>query len=155
MDVSKMRVSEWKRMGLLAFTEDGQVHFERSKVLIEVQSGAPERLGIFTGNRAKSRERKDLYEAENAKLDLDERCGRLTETKTIVDASATAGALVRSRAENMPDSIAPQLTAAAGDEDRCRAILAAWVDDFLSECSQAFASIASAARQRGTPRKVA
>ena len=66
----------------------------------------------------------------------------------VANAVAMAGATMRARAENMPTQIAPQLTAAAGDEDRCAAILADWVESYLVECSASFAGIAATIRKR-------
>jgi hypothetical protein len=150
MEVSKARVSTWKKAGQLVFDPDGRVDFERSKERIENTSGAPERLGIFKGERAKHRELKDLYEAQNAKLDFEERSGRLTEATRVAQAASTAGAAIRSRAENMPDMLTPRLAAAVGgDEGRCRAILAEWVETYLSDCSAEFARIAAAVRKGG------
>jgi hypothetical protein len=83
------------------------------------------------------------------RLDLDERAGQLTETQRVADAAAAAGAVLRSRAENMPYVLSPQLAAASGgDEERCKAILVAWVEGFLAECSTAMAGIAAAVKAR-------
>jgi hypothetical protein len=148
MGVTRARVSAWKKANQLVFTADGRVDFERSRERIENTSGAPERLGIFSGERAKHRELKDLYDAQNAKLDFEERSGRLTEAVRVAQAAATAGAAIRSRAENMPDLLTPRLAAAAGgDEGRCRAILAEWVETYLSDCAAEFAKIAAAVRK--------
>jgi hypothetical protein len=147
MGVSGARVAVWKKADQLVYKADGRVDFKRSKARIEKTSGAPERLGIFKGERAKHRELKDLYDAQTAKLEYEERCGKLTEAARVAEAAATAGTSLRTRAENMPDMLTPRLAGAAGgDEDRCRAILAEWVEGFLSDCAAEFARIAAAVK---------
>jgi phage terminase Nu1 subunit (DNA packaging protein) len=147
MGVTGPRVSQWKTAGQLSITKDGKIDFERSRDLIEETSGAPERLGIFSGDRAEHRALKDLYDAQNAKLDYEERALNLVEAALVAEAVASAGAAIRSRAENMPDILTPRLAAAAGgDEDRCRAILTEWVASYLNDCAAEFARMAATAK---------
>jgi hypothetical protein len=149
MDTSGTQVGRWKKAGRLVHAADGKVDFAASKARIEETTTAPERMGIFSGARAGTREEKDRLEIHRMRLDLDERAGQLTETKRVADAAATAGAVLRARAENMPYVLSPQLAAASGgDEERCRAILVAWVESFLEECSAAMAGIAAAVKVR-------
>jgi hypothetical protein len=143
MRVTKPRVTVWLKAGRLAFTKEGQVHFANSKIVIEATSGNPGSLGAFSVERMKARERKDHYDAENARLNYEERCGNLIETATLAAAAANAGATIRSHAENMPDILSPRLAVVSGgDEDRCRAILTEWVEAYLGECSAAFVKMA-------------
>lgn len=144
-----MRVTEWKKSGRLVFVEGGKVDFAASKARIEETTTAPERMGIFSGARAGTREEKDRLEIQSMRIDLDERAGRLTESQRVADAAAAAGAVLRARAENMPYVLSPQLAAVSGgDEERCRAILVAWVESFLTECSTAMSAIAAAVKAR-------
>ena len=147
MNVPQVTIRSWADAGKLAFNPDGTVNFEQSKVLLERLKG----VGMSTTyDRARARERREQYEAEQARLDLEERQGRLVQSDAVVRATSTAGATVRATAETMPHRLAPQLSSAAGDEDRCRAILTEWVEQFLTECSASFASIASAVRKKTT-----
>ncbi len=147
MNVPQTTIRNWAQQGKLAFNSDGSVNFPQSKVLLEQLKG----IGQSTSyERARARERREQYEAENARLDLEERQGRLVASDAVVRATSSAGATVRTHAETMPHRLAPQLSAAAGDEDRCRAILTDWVETFLNECSAAFSGIAASVRKRTT-----
>lgn len=149
MGRSSMRVTEWKREDRLVFREDGKVDFAASKAKIEATSTAPERLGAHHPDRAGTRIQKDRLEIARMQLDLDERAGLLTPTADVAAAASAAGAVIRSRAENMPYILSPQLAAAVGgDEERCRAILTAWVEQFLSECSTAMYCIAAGTKAK-------
>lgn len=144
-----MRVTDWKKAGRLVFAADGKVDFAASKSRIEETTTAPERLGIFSGARAGTREEKDRLEIHRMRIDLDKDAGKLTESQSVAEAASAAGAVLRARAENMPYVLSPQLAAASGgDEERCRAILIAWVESFLTECSSAMAGIAAAVKGR-------
>jgi hypothetical protein len=149
MGTSGTQVGRWKKADRLVLTADGKVDFAASKARIEGTTTAPERLGIFSAARAGTREEKDRLEIHRMRLDLDERAGQLTETQRVADAASAAGAVLRARAENMPYILSPQLAAASGgDEERCRAILVAWVEGFLAECATAMAGIAAAVKVR-------
>jgi hypothetical protein len=148
MDVSPQRVQQWAKAGKLAMNPDGTVNFIGSKVLIEVLSGANERLGIFVGARAEARERREEYEAEMARISLEERKGRLVEAASVSTAAATAGLVIRSYIESMPDQLGPRFAALGGDEERCRALLIDWLDGFVSVCAAAFAECAETARKQ-------
>lgn len=146
---TRERASHFNKQGRLVLTEDGKVDFLKSKARIEETSTAPERIGAFTAARAGTREEKDRLEIERMRLDLDERAGMLTPARDVAAAAASAGAVIRARAENMPYILSPQLAAAVGgDEERCRGILVAWVETFLADCSSAMAAIAASAKPR-------
>lgn len=74
------------------------------------------------------RDRKEFYDAENARLDLEERLGKLMPAAQVLEAVADAGAIFAAQLEALPERLGPQLAALGGDEARIRAALADALD---------------------------
>ena len=145
INVGKSYVTALKKAGRLVLDPDNRVRVAESKQRIAKTQGAPERGAVVTEPFSEARERKEQYQAENARLDFEERCGRLTDARAVDASAANAGVLLRKRLEAMADALAPGL-AAASSEDACKAILSDWAEAFLAEASVQLAGIGSRAR---------
>jgi hypothetical protein len=74
------------------------------------------------------RDRKEFYDAENARIDLEERLGKLLRADQVLDAVSDAAALFAGQLDALPDRLAPQIASMAADEGRIRAVLADAID---------------------------
>lgn len=89
------------------------------------------------------RDRKEFYDAENARLDLEERTGKLMRADDVLDIVANVAATLRTRLESRSAIVAPQLAALAGDEARITTVLADHDRATLAEVSRLFAKLSS------------
>lgn len=154
-------ITKLGKAGRLVFTEDGRhVVVEATKRLME-ESRDPNRQDVTDRHRAKrngesaptpdvhvpgqplthsqAKASKEFYLAENARLDYEERCGRLLERDAVRLVIADAAATLRAYLESLPAQLAPHL--AGSDEERIQALLAEHVEVALTEMTQKLASI--------------
>lgn len=144
LKVAKSYVTKLKKADRLVLDDTGHVLVAESiKRIADTQLGHTG--AIVTEPFSEARERKELYQAANARVDFEQRCGQLTEARQVADAAANAGVLIRKRAESMPADLAPEL-AAKGSEEECRHLLTAWVESFLADASAQLAAIGAGAR---------
>lgn len=85
-------------------------------------------------SHADAKTAKEFYLAENARLDYEERCGRLVPVEHVRMAVADATTTLRSHLESLPAMLAPQLV--GREEDRIQALLAEHVESALTELSE-------------------
>lgn len=83
---------------------------------------------------AEAKAAKEFYLSENARLDYEERCGRLVETAQVRSVAADAVATFRAAMEGMPAQLAPVLT--GRDEAQVQAMLAEHIEQALTELSK-------------------
>lgn len=141
--VSRSYVTALKKSGRLVMDDEGRVLVGPSMEAIARSSGAPERAAVITPDYSDAKERKEHYAAELARLDLDERTGKLMPSADVKAVIADAATTLRTRLESLPDQLAPQL-AATGDEQQVRAMLADAVEIALGEMEERFAQVAKA-----------
>jgi hypothetical protein len=143
-DWRRSYVSKLANEGRLVLTEDGRVKVKESLALIAATTGAPERASApaVQPQFRLDRDRKEFYDAENARLDLEERVGQLMNRAEVLSVVADAAVSLRARIETWPDRLAPQLAALGSDEGRIRALLADHVHTALTDLSQRFAKLA-------------
>jgi hypothetical protein len=142
---SKSYVSKLGGEGRLVLTEDGKhVLVAESLARIKETSGALERASapVVPVQVRADRDRKEFYDAEQARLDLEKRVGKLLDKPDVLAVVADAAAALRSRLESFPPRLAPQLAAQGGNEARIKAILADAVEHLLDDLSSRFAKLA-------------
>lgn len=139
---AKSYVTKLGEQGRLVLNDAGLIDVERTKSLIAGTTGAPERGKITTRSFADAKDKREAYSAEMARLDLEERVGKLLVAEDVVKAVASAAAFLRTRLEQLPASLAPQL-AATRDETHLQALLASEIEAVLGELSHQFGRIAS------------
>jgi len=117
-----------------------------TKALLVSTTGAPERANeaAVTPVFADAKDQREHYQAEMARLDYEERCGKLMAADDVRSTVAGAAAGLRARLEQLPDTLAPQL-AATNDETRVRALLAGEVEAALAELAHQFGKLNGAA----------
>jgi hypothetical protein len=146
---SKSYITKLADQGRLVLTDDGsQVVIEASLQRIAATTRAPERADakVVPPAFTTARERKEWYDAEGARLDLEERVGLLLERGDVLSVVAEAATVIRTRLEALPDRLAPQLAALAGNEQRIRLTLAEQIEHVLAEMARRFAALE---QQRG------
>lgn len=113
-----------------------------TKALLAQTTGAPERAndGAVTPVFADAKDQREHYQAEMARLDYEERCRSLMIADDVRSVVAGAGASLRARLEQLPDTLAPQLAATA-DENRIRAVLAGEIEAALAELAHQFSKL--------------
>lgn len=145
---SKSYVTKLKDDGRLVLTEDGRVLVAESLARIAASAQAPERASppaVSPTFRA-DRDRKEFYDAENARLDLEQRLGRTLATRDVRAVCANAAVTLRSRLEGWPARLAPHIAALGGDEARIRTLLAEHIEQALGELSRGFAKLEELAK---------
>ena len=83
---------------------------------------------------AEAKAAKEFYLSENARLDYEERCGRLLEVEKVRMVAADAVATFRTGLEGLAAQLAPVL--AGRDESQVQALLAEHIEQALTEVSQ-------------------
>jgi hypothetical protein len=141
LGVGRSYVTALKKAGRLVLAVDGRVLVESSKQSLARSTGAPERAVVVTEQYTDNRDKRDHYSAEIARLDYEERCGKLMVAADVLGVVAGAATTLRTRLESLPNILAPQL-AALIDEQQIRAMLTDEVEILLGELSEQFASIA-------------
>jgi hypothetical protein len=118
-------VTALKHAGRLVLNDGGQVDVQASLARIQATTERPEQASAPAVPPAVrvDRDRKEFYDAENARLDLEERLGKLVRADQVLEAVADAGALFASQLDSLPDRLAPQIAALGSDEARIRALL--------------------------------
>lgn len=113
-----------------------------TKALLAQTTGAPERANeaAQTPVFSDAKDQREHYQAQMARLDYEERCGKLMSADDVRSTVAGAAAGLRARLEQLPDSLAPQL-AATSDENRVRALLAGEIEAALSELAHQFGKL--------------
>jgi len=91
-----------------------------------------------------SRARKEFFAAAEAERQHNIALGKLLDADDCAMAVANAATMLRVQLESLPDVIAPQLVAIR-DEARIRALLAAAIEQALTELSRQFSAIAAPA----------
>lgn len=122
----KSYVTQLKHAGRLVFNAEGQVDVAASLERIQAtteRTGQANEPALPPPLRA-HRDRKEFYDAENARIDLEERLGKLMSAVEVLDAVADAAAMFAGQLEVLPDRLAPQIAALGADEGRIRALLA-------------------------------
>ena len=143
LGVGRSYVTALKKQGRLVLADDGKVLVAPSMESIAKTSGAPERAAVVTPNYSDAKERKEHYAAELARMDLEERIGKLMQADDVKAAIADAATTLRTRLESLPDQLAPQL-AATSDEQQVRAMLADAVEMALGEMAEQFGKVSKA-----------
>lgn len=148
-DWNKSYVTKLGKAGRLVLTDDGElVKVKESLALIAATTGAPERAAPQVQAAAPpvvriDRDRKEFYDAENARLDLEQRTGKLMVRADVLAVVADVAVTLRSRLETWPHRLAPQLAALGGDEAAIRAVLAEHVQTALASMSDRFNRLAA------------
>ena len=129
-------VTKLKQAGRLVLNDNGRVNVEASRARIAATADpnrddvrARHAAGRADGGErsdpqqdragqsfATSRAVKERYLALTAKLEYEQRAGKLVEVEAVQRAGAEAGGVLRAALENLPDQLAPIL--AEGDPDR-------------------------------------
>lgn len=91
--------------------------------------------------RAKALADKAETDAKAAELDYRQRVGELLEAADVEHLIKSAVATFRGSLENLPDTLAPELSAIA-DESRIRVVLGEAIEHRLEELSRAFGAVA-------------
>ena len=122
-----------------------RIDVEATKRVLAETTGAPERAveAAQTPLFADAKDQREHYQAEMARLDYEERCGKLMQADEVRAVVAAAATGLRSRLELLPDSLAPQLAASA-DENHIRAMLAGEIEATLAELSHQFGKVLGA-----------
>lgn len=144
LGVGRSYITALKTAGRLVLNDQGKVLVEESKASIASSAAAPERAAVVSQTFSDSREKKDYYAGELARLDYEERCGKLMQAGEVLAVVSNAAVTLRTRLESFPDQLAPQL-ASMSDEQQIRAILADNIEILLGELSAQMASIGKAA----------
>ena len=145
---SKSYVSKLAGEGRLVVTEDGkQVLVAESLARIRETTTAPERASdaAVTTQYRGDRDRREFYDAENARLDLEERLGKLLSAAQVSAVVAQAGTLFRQRLEGWPHRLAPQLAVMGGNEGGIRGLLIDEVELLLAELARTLGDAAARA----------
>lgn len=113
-----------------------------TKALLVQTTGAPERAveSATTFAFTDAKEHGEKYKALMAQMDYEERCGQLVTAADMRAVLVTAATSLRTRLEALPDTLAPQLAAAA-EESQVKAILAGEIEAALSELSHQFGKL--------------
>lgn len=113
-----------------------------TKALLAQTTGAPERANDAAVTPAffDAKEHGQKYDALMKQMDFEERCRSLVQAKEMHSVVAGAGASLRARLEQLPDTLAPQL-AATTDENRIRAVLAGEIEAALAELAHQFSKL--------------
>lgn len=98
----------------------------RSGALVDAQSGEVLRL---------ARAQRAIHDAEIARITRERMEGELAETASIRNAGERIGIAFRTRFENLPDQLAPQL-AAETDVERVHALLVEAIEQALADTSR-------------------
>lgn len=146
--VAKSYVTKLGHQGRLVMGQGDnaeRVDVEATKRLLADTTGAPERANeaAQTPLFADAKDQREHYQAEMARLDYEERCGKLMPADQARAVVAMAATGLRSRLELLPDSLAPQL-AASTDESHIRALLAGEIEAVLTELSHQFGKLTGA-----------
>lgn len=144
---SRSYVTSLAKAGRLVYNEQGFIDVQASLALIGKTVGAPERGRVTSTAFGDAKDAREFYQAENARLDYEERCGRLMQAEGVVQAMSSAATTVRSRLESLPEQLAPQLAGCGGDEIRIKALLAEQIEAVLADLSAAFNAAAVGAKQ--------
>lgn len=133
----------------LVLTDDGKVKVAESKALIAQTTHAPGRASkaAQTVVGGDSRDRKAFYEAESARLDLEERIGKLLDRGEVVGVVAEVATMLRQTLTSRSAMMAPQLAAAGGDEARIKTLLLEHDEQTLAEVSRRFAKLSEEAAE--------
>lgn len=144
---SKSYVSKLASEGRLVLTDDGRVHVAESLLRIAQTTGAPERASdqVVSPQYRNDQDRQRFYDAENSRIDLEERLKKLLTASEVNEAIAGAGVLFRQRLEGWPHRLAPQIAAMAGNEARIRTLLADEVELLLTDVSRRMGQASAAA----------
>ena len=113
-----------------------------TKALLADTTGAPARAAVVTPAFGDAREAREHYQAEMARLDYEERCGRLLPADQVRSLVASAATALRTRLEMLPDTLAPRLAATA-DESQVRAVLAGEIEAALAELAHQLGKVAA------------
>lgn len=139
---AKSYVTKLKQQGRLVMTADGYVDTTASLALIRQTTGAPERAAeaVVSAGFSDSRDRKEHYAAELARLEFEQRVGKLLPAADVHSAVADAATTLRSRLQSLPAQLAPQL-AALTDEGAISVLLTDQIELLLSEMADAVAHL--------------
>jgi hypothetical protein len=148
---SKSYVTKLKDENRLVVTPEGRVLVAESLQLIQETARAAERASppAVPPQFRVDRDRKEFYDAENARLDLEKRIGKLLSTPEVLGALADAAVTLRSHLEALPDRLAPQIAALGNSEPRIRALLAEHIETALTELSHRLSKMAELAKGEG------
>lgn len=133
-------VNKLMRAGRLVLSADTMmVDVEASIARIDATAERP----VAHVSTRTDRARKDFYDAEVARLDLEERVGKLMRAEDVLGAIADAGAMFAARLAEMPDQLAPHLAAMGADEARIRSALATALDGARADMAAKLRGIGS------------
>lgn len=138
--VGRSYVTSLKNSGRLVLDQNGKVLVEESKASMARSNGAPERAAVVEPVFSEARDRKEHYAAELARMDYEERCGKLMQANDVISIVSSALVSLRTQLESFPDLMAPQL-ASISDEQRIRAMMADSIEALLAELSHQLARI--------------
>lgn len=139
--VAKSYITKLGQQGRLVVNAEGLIDVAATKRLLAETTGAPERGAVPSPAYADAKDKREVYQAEMARLDFEERCGKLLVAADVISAVSSAAVTLRGHLEQLPARLAPQL-AAARDEGHLQAILSAEIEAILGEASQQFGLIA-------------
>jgi hypothetical protein len=142
---SRHYVYQLKSANRVVVLDDGRLDVAASLKRMADTARQPQHAVVVSTGYAKSREAREHYAAETARIEFDERCGKLVSAADVVNVVATAGTLMRSRLEMLPSELAPRI-AALSDENECRAVMSEFVESLLTDLSAALSNAAGRAK---------
>lgn len=150
---AKSYVTKLKGEGRLVMTDDGK-HLLAAESLarIAATTHAPGRASDPATSPAyrSDRDRREFYDAETARLDLEERLGKLARTSEIIATLADAASIARGKLESWGARLTPQIAALGGNEARIRRVIDDQVRLLLQDLSDRFTKAEAAARRPKT-----
>jgi len=102
----------------------------KSKKLEDLQGKAG---NVYQTSRALN----EKYKALSAQIDYEQKIGKLLTAEDVGNAIASASVVIRTRLENLPDSLAPRL-ASESDEAKIRSLMMTHIEEMLTELSRQF-----------------
>ena len=135
VEASKQRIDDTKDPNRRDVVERNAAAREKAPASASVEPSAGDDTPV-PGQRlthAEAKAQKEFYLAENARLDYEERCGKLLPRDRVRQVVADAFATTRITLESLPALLAP--TIANRDEQRVQALLAEHIELALTELS--------------------
>lgn len=146
---AKSYVSKLKQEGRLVFNAAGLVDFAASLARIKATSGAVERAApVVQGVAyATAKDEQAFYDKEQARLDYEERIGKLLPAVKVRESVRAAGTLLRVTVEDLATRLPAQLVACGNDERRIHACLVYEFEALLRSFSSDMSTAAHSAAQ--------
>lgn len=141
--VAKSYVTKLGQLDKLVFGEgehEKLIDVSATKQKMADASGAPERSAVTSSLFAEAKDKREQYLAEMARLDYEERMGKLMLVEDVVAAVSDAATRLRNQLEELPSTLACEL-AAEPDEDKIKARLASEIEALLLDFSHSMSTL--------------